>query len=262
MASKARASFDKNAKDIERLLELHESDGGKAPGRRYGLEVLNKSAIVLLVAFWEAYCEDIAAEALEHIVKNANDADALPLPLKKLVAKALKADQNELAIWKISDEGWRKYLADRFGEMKKERDKKLNTPKTVQIDELFASAVGIENISKSWRWKKSMTPEKAIQKLDELVTLRGAIAHRGANTTSVKKSHVIDYFEFIKLLTSRTGGAVNAHCRKVTKKTLWSNDSLRKHIAKKQDGSRSRLGTVVDALLPTTDGQLLPKTTY
>lgn len=233
MASKARASFDKNAKDIERLLELHESDGGIGPGRRYGLEVLNKSAIVLLVAFWEAYCEDIAAEGLEHIIKNAADADALPLPLKKLIAKSLKADQNELAIWKVSDDGWRTYLSGRFDEMKKERDRKLNTPKTAQIDELFASAVGIENISKSWKWEKNMTSEKAIKKLDDLVALRGAIAHRGANTTSVKKSHVTDYFEFIKLLTSRTGGAVNVHCSKVTKKPLWPRIRFRNPITAK-----------------------------
>jgi len=232
MASKAKASFDKNAKDIERLLELHEGDGGKAPGRRYGLEVLNKSAIVLLVAFWEAYCEDIAAEGLEHIVKNAKNADALPIHLKKVISKALKNEQNELAIWKVSDDGWRQYLSDRFEEMKKERDKKLNTPKTVQIDELFASAVGIENISKSWKWEKGMTTEKASKKLDELVTLRGAIAHRGANTTSVKKSHVTDYFEFINNLTARTGGAVNSHCIKVTKKSLWPRVRIRKPPAK------------------------------
>ena len=39
-----------------------------ARGRRYHLEVLNKSAIVLVTSFWEAYCEDIAAEGLAHIV--------------------------------------------------------------------------------------------------------------------------------------------------------------------------------------------------
>ena len=68
MASKARKAYDANANDIERLLELHMQIGGGAPGRRYGLEVLNKSAVVLVTAFWEAYCEDIAAEGLEHIV--------------------------------------------------------------------------------------------------------------------------------------------------------------------------------------------------
>ena len=46
--SNAYKAFQKNMEDIERLLELHTQEGGSEPGRRYGLEVLNKSAIVLI----------------------------------------------------------------------------------------------------------------------------------------------------------------------------------------------------------------------
>jgi len=67
MASQARIRFDKNCEDVERLLEVHRDLGGSGRGRRRRLEVLNKSAIVLLYAFWEAYCEDIAAEGLNHL---------------------------------------------------------------------------------------------------------------------------------------------------------------------------------------------------
>lgn len=35
-----------------------------SPVGRRNLEVLNKSAIVLLCAIWEAYCEDLADDAL------------------------------------------------------------------------------------------------------------------------------------------------------------------------------------------------------
>jgi hypothetical protein len=66
MPSEAQKSLDANLKEIERLLALHTMVGGKTKGRRYGLEVLNKSAIVLITAYWEAYCEDIAAEAGRH----------------------------------------------------------------------------------------------------------------------------------------------------------------------------------------------------
>jgi hypothetical protein len=59
-------------------------------GRRYGLEVLNKSAIVLITAFWEAYYEDLATEALEHLVTNADSVEKLPLELKKRVASELR----------------------------------------------------------------------------------------------------------------------------------------------------------------------------
>jgi hypothetical protein len=48
MASKARNAFDENMEDVARLLALHEGAGVNGPGRRYGLEVLNKSAVVLL----------------------------------------------------------------------------------------------------------------------------------------------------------------------------------------------------------------------
>jgi len=53
MPSKARKAFDENAKDIEKLLRLHEQEGGTAKGRRFGLEVLNKSAIVLITSYWK-----------------------------------------------------------------------------------------------------------------------------------------------------------------------------------------------------------------
>jgi hypothetical protein len=69
MPSEARKSLDDNLEDIRRLLALHATVGGKGKGRRYGLGVLNKSPVVLITAYWEAYCEDIAAEALAHIVK-------------------------------------------------------------------------------------------------------------------------------------------------------------------------------------------------
>ena len=67
MASKARVQFEKNKADVDNLLLFHKETGGDEPGRRdKRLEVLNKSAIVLITAVWEAYCEDLAAEVNEH----------------------------------------------------------------------------------------------------------------------------------------------------------------------------------------------------
>jgi outer membrane murein-binding lipoprotein Lpp len=221
MASKARAAFDKNAKDIERLLELHKNEGGADRGRRYGLEVLNKSAIVLLTAFWEAYCEDIAAEGLEHLVKHLKDPTNLPDALKKSVSKRLKSDVHELSVWEVSGDAWRSYLRAQFAALKESRDRKLNTPKTVQIVDLFRDSVGVEDIAASWKWAKKMTARRAKEKLDRMVTLRGSIAHRGVNEAAVTKAQVTDYFDFIKRLVAVTGGAVNSHVKAATGKPLW-----------------------------------------
>jgi hypothetical protein len=64
MPSKSRIHFDENCEDVERLLTIHQDLAGNTPGRKYGVEVLNKSAIVLICAYWEAYNEDILHEAL------------------------------------------------------------------------------------------------------------------------------------------------------------------------------------------------------
>lgn len=223
MPSKARIAFKENANDIERLIELHTDTGGMAKGRRFGLEVLNKSAIVLLTSFWEAYCEDIAAEALEHIVIHAPSAEKLPEELRKLIARELKQDPHELAVWRVADGGWRAVLKARLELMQMSRNRKLNSPKSGNIDQLFQTALGIPCVSDKWRWKR-IPPDKARIKLDYYVELRGAIAHRGSASSSVTKHDVTDYFWFLKRLVARTGGTVRAQVWEITQTHLWNSD--------------------------------------
>lgn len=221
MPSKARIAFDENIKDVEALLEIHESIGGSAPGRRYGLEVLNKSAIVLLTSYWEAYCEDIAAEGLECIVTHAKKSDDPPKEIKKIIAKELKANPNELAVWDVSDGKWRALLLNRLKIMQEARNRKLNTPKHENIDDLFEAAIGLSNVSSKWVWAKKLTVAKAREKLDKFIELRGEIAHRGKAKTSVTKAQVTDYLEFLKYAAGKTGGAVNSHVKAITGKCLF-----------------------------------------
>jgi len=221
MASRARKLFDENAGDIERLLEFHQEKGGTSPGRRRGLEVLNKSAIVLITSFWEAYCEDIAAEGLEHIVKYGASSDSLPKDIKQIIAKELKSDPNDLFVWSLCGDGWKQILKTRLGRLQEQRNKRLNTPRTQNIDELFLQALGLSSVSSSWKWAKKMTAARAREKLDKYVTLRGEIAHRGIAAKAVTKAQVQDYFDFIKRLVSRTGSTVNSHVRTFTGKPLW-----------------------------------------
>jgi len=96
----------------------------------------------------------------------------------------------------------------------------LNTPKAEQIDELFRSAIGIPKLSSYWRWDR-MTIARAREKLDEFVTLRGAIAHRGQASQSVRKSQVEDSLKHIRRLVARTGGRVNLTVTKATGKRMW-----------------------------------------
>ncbi len=143
MPSKALEALCQNWTDIERLLEFHEEKSGTAPGRKFGLEVLNKSSIVLITAFWEAFCEDLVDEALRHIIKFAPNADSLPVQFRKDIAAELKRDPHGLKIWELSGEGWRIYLVARADELKQNRDFNWMTPKAEKVDKLFNEVVGL-----------------------------------------------------------------------------------------------------------------------
>jgi hypothetical protein len=221
MTSKARQSFDANVQDVERLLQIHSQNGGTGKGRRYGLEVLNKSAIVLITAFWEAFCEDLAAEGLEHLVREASSADALPIALKKQIAKELKEKINQISVWEISDDKWRGYLIRRLADLQIQRNLNLNTPKSAQLDELFENAVGIERISGAWTLSTKTSPIQARKKLDDFVTLRGNVAHRGVHGDGVKRKDVVDYFKLVRSLADKTGEKVNSHVEEITGKRLF-----------------------------------------
>jgi len=220
MPSKARQAFDRSADDVTRLLEIHQHLGGDTVGRRHRLEVLNKSAIVLVTAIWEAYCEDITSEALDHMVRYLPEPAALPKELKKRLAKELKADANEIAVWDLAGSGWKARLQTRLAALKEERNRKFNTPKSEGIDQLFLEGIGLAGLPTAWRWK-GMTQERAKKKLDNYVSMRGAIAHRGAAASSCKKAQVEDFFDHVQRLVSKTGGKVNSFVKGVTGRNLW-----------------------------------------
>lgn len=220
MASKAWRAFNESADDIRRLLEIHSTLGGPGQGRRYKLEVLNKSSIVLITAIWEAYCEDIAAEALDLLVANVSSAAELPLDLRKRIATELKRADHELAVWDLADEGWKDIARSRLAALTAERNRKLNTPKAASIDDLFETAIGLKSISSSWHWHR-MTADRAKAKLDKYIELRGAIAHRGKSATSCKKVEAEDFFDLATRLANRTGGKVRAFLKEVTGKRLF-----------------------------------------
>src|SRR5687768_6313005 len=106
MSSDARAKFKENVKDVKRLIEIHTIVGGTGQGYRHQLEVLHKSSIVLTCAFWESYCEDIAAEALEFVVEYA-EPENLSKGVRKIVADELKREDHQLAVWKLAGDGWK-----------------------------------------------------------------------------------------------------------------------------------------------------------
>ncbi|MGI8452093.1 MAG: MAE_28990/MAE_18760 family HEPN-like nuclease [Streptosporangiaceae bacterium] len=224
MTSRAEASFVKNCEDIEELLKIHTEITGEAPGRRRKIGALHKSAIVLLTAFWEAFCEDLAAEALQHVVANAPNAEVLPAELRKQVAKELEEHKNNLAVWELADDGWRSVLVSRLARLQEQRNRWLNNPTTQKINDLFSDALGIEKISESWHWNK-MTAQRAAEKLDEFIIVRHEVAHRGSSADRIWKYDVNEYYNHAWRLVEQTAAEIARVLADTTGVVPWPDEA-------------------------------------
>jgi hypothetical protein len=220
MSTKARHRFDENCEDVERLLAIHKDIAGDAPGRKYGVEVLNKSAIVLICAFWEAYLEDLADEALDAVTNGVADFTRLPMDLRKHLAKAVKTSPIDLSPWDLAGTGWQTFLRNNLAGLKQKYLEKWNTPKSYNIKVLYSLALGMADVTASWK-RPYLSNAIAIKRLDDFVTLRGAIAHRGKSRVSVTKWAAQTFLSHVKELVTFTDEAVNNHVAGITGKPLF-----------------------------------------
>ena len=174
MATPHLDNLKSNRKQVRRLLEIHGIVAGKGVGYKHDVEVLHKSAIVLLVASWEAYVEDLATNAFEALLAAAKDHDIFPPDVLTSASSVLKKADNNREIWKLAGDGWKQVLKDHKLELFSQYIGKLNTPKPKQIDGLFHALIGISNISSRWHWK-GMSEQDSADKLEGLIELRGSI---------------------------------------------------------------------------------------
>lgn len=220
-SSPAAKTFAASSEEIAQLTDIHEQISGKERGRRH-LEVLNKSAIVLLCAYWEAYCEDLADISLRHLLAHLKDPAGLPAPLRKRIARELKEDRHELSPWKVAGEGWKSHLRSRLGALRHARNVEWNTPKAANVDKFFEDSLGIVKLSDAWHWWTINAPT-AKHRLDLIVTLRGDIAHRGSTLETVEKFRVIRALKHIRKLVAVTDVHVSRELKAITGVEPWAD---------------------------------------
>ncbi|MEN6576691.1 MAG: HEPN domain-containing protein [Phycisphaerales bacterium] len=212
--------FIDNSKEVKALIAIHEEKTGKNPGRRSGVEILNKSGIVLLTACWEAFIEDAASTAFRFMLEESADPKQLPKGVLKRVAAYVKKDVNELRVWDLSRDGWKQVLRDYRDEILRPQIGIFNSPKAGNVDRLFDALLDLPELSKNWHWQ-GMGVEAARTRLKDYVELRGAIAHRVKASRSVYKGNVSDYAEFITRLAVRSANVVRKHVSSLVRKYPW-----------------------------------------
>lgn len=220
-----RDRFFDNGKEVIRLLEIHEQIAGDGPGYKHNVEVLNKSAIVLLVATWESYIEELALNCFEYLLNNCKNHANIPNKVLSSSCRKLRDSKNELDIWKLAGEGWRDVLLKHKEEVINKYIKSLNTPKASNIDELFESLLGMKTVSSNWAWK-GMTSQKSILKLEKLIKIRGEIAHTVNTSTSVKKTTVKHYEALLNKLAMITHNRCVDYLADICDTPPWTKYSM------------------------------------
>jgi hypothetical protein len=226
--SKAKTAFLANVADVDRLLEIHEELTGAAVGRRHKVEVLNKAAIVLISAFWESYCEDLLSEELLRLVARNSSVLSVPKELRLLLSRNVRKSLDERAPWRLAGKGWRKEITAIANTVSSDMNF-LNTPKTKQIDGIFKLHLGID-VSRHWHWT-GMTASNASKKLDNFVSLRGDVAHRGRAKKTVSKLQVLNFLNHAKRLVDITDTCVVGEIDKLAPKRKAKKTSGRRRTA-------------------------------
>ena len=201
-------------------MEIHKDVGGTGQGRRYGVDVLNKSGVMFVAGAWEAFVEEVATQAIDHILEKATSHDKIPLPIRKATAKGLEADMNELKVWDLAGEGWKSVVRVYRDQVIKEEIATFNTPKPQNVDSLLKKLLGLDKVSASWRWR-GMSAANATKKLKDFIGTRGAIAHRGQLDFSITKSYVEDHRKFINRIAVRTSNTVRKKVHEQTGSYPW-----------------------------------------
>ena len=205
-----------NLHEVDLLLGIHAAIAGATPGRKRNVEVLNKSAIVLVVACWEAFVEDLAAHALDFLIAEAKTHVIFP----KAVLERVGSKHTGPNAWALAGEGWKQALRDNLSEVLAKTTGSLNTPRAAQVDELFVKTIGLARISSAWSWP-GRKQAAAVQALNELITLRGSIAHRVQHSASVYKSSVVSAVELVSRLAVKSTNRVRLHVHAATSKYPW-----------------------------------------
>ena len=203
--------FERNLSDVKLLLELARKGATATLRTREARDVVNRSALVLVCASWEAFLEDLASDALTFLVKHRHPADDL--------SPAVRA----IALRTASRLGGDNHPALPLVAIHKERDKFLglfSTPKAANVDSLFLRTLGLPQLSSCWLWRRT-SAVTARRRLDHYVTLRGGIAHRTKGPSRVSKREVLDFMLLCERISWRSCDAVRDWLAHNTGKDPW-----------------------------------------
>jgi hypothetical protein len=173
MPSNAYVEYKKNLSDVHRLILLHNKENGLGAGKR-GLGHLTRSGLLLLCAAWERYIETVLEEGVAFLGGRLQGHTALPKNVRKKVEDYVNSNNTPWSHADLATHSWTKI----YSEAVKKKVAKLNTPKHGKLKPLFENYLGISDIGHGW--------SGGVKYIDDFVTLRGEVAHRGGQSRYIR----------------------------------------------------------------------------
>ena len=191
-----------NLKDIVALLDLSLTLDSVEQKRG-----IFRSAVVLLIASWEQYIEQLAESSVSILTARLRDSSPLPENVKQKIAMFSVTENkrnNERkfsdSVWLFADKGWKDAYIKYCGNL----TLNLNTASPSNVRDLYMNILGIRNVTSDWHFLE-LTTEECVTKSQDLVGLRHDIAH-GANARQeeLEEANIREQTEFIASIAKCT----------------------------------------------------------
>lgn len=168
--SDVKKSFLINLHDVIKLLEVTTKMED-----RQTIGVVYKSSVVISIAYWEKYIEDLLSQGCTFVADGLRNPVDLPEKTKKaIVDSVVKHEPNSpvyiKSIWDFSGEGWTKQYRTYVDKVIRE----FNNANSKNVRDAFSKVFGIQDVFQNWTPKD---PSLSTDKLDELLNKRHQIAH-------------------------------------------------------------------------------------
>lgn len=200
MPSSAYGEYQKNLTDVHRLVLLHGRLSGSGPGKR-SLGHLTRGGLLLLCAAWERYVETAANEAAAFLTLRLPAFTSLPANVQQKVTAFANKPKNGCNVADLQIPAWKNVYLTAV----RKRTDDLNAPKHKNLQPLFQDFFAIPDIATYWMG--GATP------VDDFVSLRGEVAHRGGQAQYVHFSALRNLEVDVAAWVKQTDNALTDHVR-------------------------------------------------
>ena len=151
------------------------------------------SLVLFEVLMWETFIEDIVDEGQEFMLAHITDPKEFGFDVLLPVSSGLSERKDKRAIWDIAGNSWKTAVRTH----RQELISGFHTPRPENVDALVAQTIGLKNLSDSWSWKNASNA-KVKKRANDLITMRGAIAHSMLGVPTVHFQTFITRLQFTR----------------------------------------------------------------